>query len=473
MQMYLWNLSTPGRDGALDSDIVYHEYAHSLTWRMIGDMDGVTGAAVGEGMSDALACYFNNDDRMAEYSYNNPIGIRTAPYTNYTRTYGLVVGVLGPHLDGEIYAATMWRLRQLWLGKGWSQDTLLRYIVDGMNYTPARPAYEDMRDGILASIANLPTAINGQQATCTVWDAFAQYGIGVGADGYEICALGLCLFKGVESFTKPAACTGQANATPTVTISQPANNVSSIVGTPITFTGSANDTEDGALTASLLWTSSLQGQIGAGASFSRSDLIVGTHVVTASVTDSGGSTGSASVTITVNPVPNTAPSVSISLPAASSSFTAGLPITFTGSATDTQDGNISAGLAWTSSLQGQIGSGATFTRTNLLVGTHLVTASTTDSGGLGASAQVTIAVTQLTLTATASKTKGKRQVNLAWSGASMPNVSIYRNNVLLVNTANDGAHADTTLPKNGNTFTYRVCVAGPPTICSNNATATF
>ena len=70
-------------------------------------MSGVTGGAVGEGMSDALANYFNGDDRVAEYSSNNPIGIRQYPYTNYPRTYGLVVGILGPHLDGEIYAATL------------------------------------------------------------------------------------------------------------------------------------------------------------------------------------------------------------------------------------------------------------------------------------------------------------------------------------------------------------------------------
>ena len=31
---------TPNRDGDLDSDIVYHEYGHGLTWRMIGSMSG-------------------------------------------------------------------------------------------------------------------------------------------------------------------------------------------------------------------------------------------------------------------------------------------------------------------------------------------------------------------------------------------------------------------------------------------------
>jgi hypothetical protein len=64
------------------------------------------------------------------------------------------------------------------------------------------------------------------------------------------------------------------------------------------FDGSASDAEDGDLTASLVWTSNLDGQIGTGGSFSKV-LSDGTHVITASVTDSGGNTGSDSITITV------------------------------------------------------------------------------------------------------------------------------------------------------------------------------
>ena len=243
------------RDGDLDSDIVYHEYGHGLTWRMIGDMSGAAGSAVGEGMSDALATYFNGDDRIAEYSYNNAIGIRSAPYTNYTRTYGLVVGITGPHLDGEIYAATLWRLRQQWLARGWSHQTLLRYIVDGMNYTAQKPAYEDMRDGILASMASLSTEVDPDEAACTVWDAFAHFGIGVGADGSELCVIGLCFFRATESFTKPAACAAPppTNTAPAVVIGSPADGSSVTAGNSVTFAGSANDTQDGVLTAGLVW----------------------------------------------------------------------------------------------------------------------------------------------------------------------------------------------------------------------------
>jgi len=43
------------RDGDIDSDIVFHEYGHGLSWRMIGKMSGPMSGAIGEGNSDAFA----------------------------------------------------------------------------------------------------------------------------------------------------------------------------------------------------------------------------------------------------------------------------------------------------------------------------------------------------------------------------------------------------------------------------------
>lgn len=481
MQMYLWNTATPNRDGSLDSDIVYHEYGHGLTWRMIGDMSGVTGGAVGEGMSDVLAIYFNDDDRVAEYSANNAIGIRQYPYTNYPRTYGLVVGILGPHLDGEIYAATLWRLRQLWLSRGWSQDDLLTYIVDGMNYTVPKPAYEDMRDGILQSVATLDTGLDPEQASCTVWDAFAQYGVGVGASGTEICALGLCLFQAVESFVRPEECAAApGNAAPQTSILLPTPGTTVQEGASVTFQGSSTDEEDGDLTASMTWTSSLQGQIGTGGSFARADLVAGVHVVTASATDSGSLTGSASVTLTVEaapPPPNTAPTVTITAPPNGTTVTAGEGVTFAGTATDTEDGDISGSLVWTSNLhQGPIGTGASFSTSALVVGAHAITASVTDSGGLQGSAAIVVNVeaapAPFTLSAATRTVRNKKFVDLTWSGATGTSVEVYRNGTrILASTPNDGAHTDEPKGK-GRTFTYQICQTGGST-CSNSVTVSF
>ncbi len=109
MQMFVWTQTSPKRDGDVDSDIIWHEYGHGLTWRMIGNMSGAMSGAIGEGMSDVLAILINDDDVVGEYSTNDSNGIRSAPYTNYGRTYGDFSGN-SVHFDGEIYAATIWRL---------------------------------------------------------------------------------------------------------------------------------------------------------------------------------------------------------------------------------------------------------------------------------------------------------------------------------------------------------------------------
>jgi hypothetical protein len=80
--------------------------------------------------------------------------------------------------------------------------------------------------------------------------------------------------------------------------------------------------------------------------------------------------------------------------------------------------------------------------------------------------------TGITLTAVGHKVHGQRTADLTWSGASSPTVDIYRNNVFLVNTANDGSYTDTIGGRGHGTFTYKVCEAGTQT-CSNDATVTF
>lgn len=298
MQMYLWTYSSPNRDGDLDSDIVWHEYGHGLTWRMIGGMSSNLGGAIGEGMSDTLAIWTNRDqpgaDVVGEYSYNNVKGIRRYAYGNYPLTYGDVTGS-SVHNDGEIYAATMWRLMDLWEQSGRSRDSLWDLVIDGMNFTPAGPAFEDMRDGILQ-------AAQTQAEDCLVWRAFAAFGVGEGASGSASCSIFRCRATVSESFAVPSVCTSSGgNTAPAVTISAPADNSSFTSGTSVQFTGTASDTQDGSLTAGLAWTSTIDGSIGAGGSFATSTLSVGTHTITASVTDSGGLSGSASRTITINP----------------------------------------------------------------------------------------------------------------------------------------------------------------------------
>jgi hypothetical protein len=93
------------------------------------------------------------------------------------------------------------------------------------------------------------------------------------------------------------------NNPPVAAISAPVSGSSFAYNSTITFTGSANDAEDGNLTAALTWTSSINGTIGTGGNFSRV-LGPGAHTITASVTDSVGKTASAAVLITVQSPPS-------------------------------------------------------------------------------------------------------------------------------------------------------------------------
>ena len=117
-----------------------------------------------------------------------------------------------------------------------------------------------------------------------------------------------------------------------MTITAPANGSQFVAGTSIQFSGTASDAQDGNLAASLVWTSNLCGQIGTTGSFTTSSLSVGTHTITASVTDSGGLTADESITITV--FVNTAPTVTITAPANGSQFAVGTLVQFAGTASD-------------------------------------------------------------------------------------------------------------------------------------------
>lgn len=267
-----------------------------------------------------------------------------------------------------------------------------------------------------------------------------------------------------------------SNSAPSVSILSPGNNSSYPSGSAITFSGSASDTTDGTLSSQLVWTSSIDGALGVGASLSRA-LSAGTHVISAQVTDSGGLTSTKQISVIVAATTNTAPVVTISSPT-TTSFNEGASISFVGSASDTQDGNISSRLAWTSNLLGQIATGSSFSYA-LPAGTHVITASVTDSGGVTSSRQITLYIAapvttsnvQPTLNASGYKIKGSQRVDLTWRGFTATSVDVYRNGAKVTTTANDGVTTDILNIKGNGSYKYVVCVAGGA--CSNEALVTF
>lgn len=172
---------------------------------------------------------------------------------------------------------------------------------------------------------------------------------------------------------------------------------------------------------------------------------------------------------------NTAPAVSISSPANGASFPSGTSISFAGSASDTQDGNLTGNLNWESDPDGSIGTGGSFSKV-LSDGTHTIAASVTDSSGLNGSASIIITVApnsgnQINLTVNDRQVRTNKYADLTWNGATSTNVDVFRNSTRVTTTANDGAYTDKP-PKTLTSATYKVCEEGT-SICSNSATVSW
>lgn len=181
------------------------------------------------------------------------------------------------------------------------------------------------------------------------------------------------------------------NQPPTATITSPPSGITVPQWIGVQLVGLGTDPEDGALgDASLAWSSDLDGDLGTGGIVDTS-LSLGTHVLTLAATDSQGAVGTASVTLDV--VENAAPGVTILSPADGTAFSTGQEAVFTGGGADPEDGVLTgASLVWTSSLDGQIGTGESISVTTLQVGTHTITLTGTDGQGATGTDEIEVTV---------------------------------------------------------------------------------
>ena len=186
MQQYLFTAPNPDRDSSVDSDVVFHEYGHGISNRLIGNgstaLSGTQSGAMGEGWSDYWATTINNDGVMGEYvTQNTTRGIRRAAYTVpaaavHDSYADVCAGGCEVHNDGEVWAATLWDLRTQ-LGATVSDNI----VLNGMKFTPTRPSFLNARDGILQADTNLYSNAH----RCAIWTVFARHGMGVSAVGND------------------------------------------------------------------------------------------------------------------------------------------------------------------------------------------------------------------------------------------------------------------------------------------------
>ncbi|MFI5669218.1 M36 family metallopeptidase [Streptomyces sp. NPDC051704] len=315
MQMYMWQPpGRPYRDGSLDGDVIAHEYGHGVSSRLVGGGnlgDGSQTGALGEGWSDTISFLKWGDATVGEYvTGNTATGIRSQAYDTSTEKWGTFNPARGVHRNGEIWAATMYDIREA-KGVAFTQQL----VIDGMKSTVGTPSYLDARDGILAA----DMAGNAGANQCLLWRVFAGRGMGANAassaDQNTVTA----------DETVPAACLPTAKAGGPYTTNE---------GTDVTLSA-AGSTQGTAPSAgnlsSYAWDLDNDGQYddatGVTAAFSAVGRD-GVSTIGLKVTDTAGNTDTDSTTVTVA---NAAPVVTLDPVTPAGENT---PITLTGRISD-------------------------------------------------------------------------------------------------------------------------------------------
>src|SRR3954470_2838639 len=213
MQMYLFTgLGFRNVSGSDDAAIVYHEYTHGLSSRLVKDGSGAgavnspQAGAMGEAWSDWYATDFlvnegveadtgadgeldmgAGTDSVAHNLRSEPIDCALHSATTACRgvflrggyTYGDFgkIARTGPevHADGEIWAQTLWDIRKT-LGSALAEQL----ITDGMRLSPPEPSFLDERNAIMQADINL-----GGAHLTQLWTVFANRGMGYFAGTFD------------------------------------------------------------------------------------------------------------------------------------------------------------------------------------------------------------------------------------------------------------------------------------------------
>lgn len=173
--------------------------------------------------------------------------------------------------------------------------------------------------------------------------------------------------------------TVEENDPPSASIASPTDDTVYGEGAPVDLEGSATDPQSGDLTGSALtWSSDRDGTIGTGERVTTFDLSVATHTLELVAEDPQGLADTATVSITVEE--NGQPTATIDAPSDGAAFEEGQSVTFEGSGSDPEDGQLTGGsLEWSSDIDARFGSGETVTTSSLSAGTHTIVLTATDS----------------------------------------------------------------------------------------------
>ncbi len=180
-------------DGDYDAGIIYHEYSHALSQRMVAGGESLNShqaGSMGEAWGDWFAMHYlvknGLQDRPIVGAYvtgNDDRGIRNWALDDSPLGFGDIgYDLIGPevHADGEIWAAILWHMRTALInsfGASEGEKTAEHLVMDAMPISAPNPSMVDMRNAILAADM---IRYNGKHYE-TLWKAFAQRGLGQSA----------------------------------------------------------------------------------------------------------------------------------------------------------------------------------------------------------------------------------------------------------------------------------------------------
>lgn len=205
-RMFIWDLTTPNRDGTMENDIMIHEMTHGITNRLTGGGTGrclqtLEASGLGEGWGDAMASWMNQNSAetrdyvIGNYVTNDPKGLRQFPYSINKATNPLTYGSLQQlnevHNIGEVWANMLHNVYAVLVDqRGFSAEKLtnpdgpegnivfMRLFMRSLSIQPCNPSFVEARDAWIQADDDLYNGAN----KCNLFQAFASRGLGLNAD---------------------------------------------------------------------------------------------------------------------------------------------------------------------------------------------------------------------------------------------------------------------------------------------------
>ena len=201
-------VASTGRHTAFDADVVFHEFMHGVSNRLVGgpldqsSLEALQSTGLNEGCSDYVAYTINSTTVVGAWVTNRPGGIRKFRYdSDFPDDFGdLGTGRYTgeEHNIGEIWCATLMEMN-----RDIGEKLGVQLVVDALKLSPVNPRFLELHDSILAALdamLNSGQLDSGEhsEARNGIWTAFAKFGMGPNARSNGASLSGI-----VADFTTP------------------------------------------------------------------------------------------------------------------------------------------------------------------------------------------------------------------------------------------------------------------------------